>query len=60
MLKEIFDSVRRFVVIVDSRTAYVKVKFGDSIPFLLDIGYPDAKSTLGILAKKNRTLFVRL
>jgi hypothetical protein len=52
--------VRRFVVIVDSRTAYVKVKFGDSIPFLLDIGYPDAKSTLGILAKKNRTLFVRL
>jgi hypothetical protein len=52
--------VRRFVVIVDSRTACVKVKFGDSIPFLLDIGYLDAKSTLGILAEKNRTLFVRL
>jgi hypothetical protein len=52
--------VRRFVVIVDSKTACAKVKFGDSIPFLLDIEYPDAKSTLGIFAEKNRTLFVRL
>jgi hypothetical protein len=52
--------VRRFVVIVDSRTACIKAKFRDSIPFLLDIRYPNTKSTLGIFAEKDGTLLVRL
>ena len=52
--------MRCFVVIVDSRTACMRVEFSDSVAFLLDIGYPDAKRTPGILAEKNRTIFVRL
>jgi len=36
---------------------YVGQIFSDSIPFLLNIGYPNTKRTLGILARKNRTLF---
>jgi hypothetical protein len=45
--------VRRFVVIVDNRTACVRVKYSESVSFLLDIRYTDAKFTLGILTKKD-------
>jgi hypothetical protein len=57
MLIGAFDRVRRFVSIVGSMAAFIKVKSGNSVMFLLI--YPNAKGTLGTLAEKDRTLLVR-